>query len=100
MKADNKETFLYMCDDKLFKFQRQILRPWLEKECFGPGFVSISPLSIIIRESYQIYLSKLHVIRKYVTLLMYGLIMKTLSLIFFMIRKQNPRKKYNQNKSK
>ena len=82
MKAKNKETFLYMCDDKLFKFQWQILRTWLEKQCFGLGFVSISPQSIIIRESFKIYLSKLHVIRKYVTLLMYGLIMKTLSLIF------------------
>ena len=79
MKADNKETFLYMCDDKLFKFQ-QILRPWLEKECFGPGFVFKSPLSVIIRESCKIYL-------------MYHLIKKTLPLIFFMIRKQNPRKK-------
>ena len=88
MKADNKETFLYMCDDKLFKFQRQILRPWLEKECFGPGFVSISSLSIITQESYLIYLSKLHVIRKYVR------------HNFFMTRKQNPRKKCNQNKSK
>ena len=60
MKGDNKEAFSYMCDDKLFKFQWQILRPWLEKECLGPAFVSMSPLSII-------YLSKLHAIRKYVT---------------------------------
>ena len=59
-----------------------MLRPWLEKECFVPGFVSVSSLSIIIRESYQIYLSKRHVIRKYVILLVYGLIMRTFSLIF------------------
>ena len=95
MKVGNKETFLYMCDDKLFKSPWQILRPSLEKERLRPGFVSTSPLSKIIRESCQIFISKLHVIRKYVTLLIYHLIMKTLSLIFFMIRKQNPRKKLN-----
>ena len=67
MKADNKGTFLYMCDDKPFRFQFQILRPWLEKECFGP----------VTREPYQVYLSTLHVIRKY------GLIINILSLIFY-----------------
>ena len=72
MKADNKETFLYMSDEKLFKFQWQILRPWFVKECLGPGFVSTSPLSIIMRESCQVYLRKLYVIRKYVTLQIYG----------------------------
>ena len=93
MKADNKETFLCMCDNKLFEFQWQILRAWLEKECFGPGFVSISPLILIIRESYKIYLSKLHVIKKYVALLIYGLIMKTLSLIFCDKKAKSKKKK-------
>ena len=60
MEANNKETFLYMCDAKLFKFQWQILRPWLEKECLGPGSVSMSPLSMIIQEASQIYSSKFY----------------------------------------
>ena len=92
MKPDIKETFLYMCDVKLFEFQWQILRLWLKKECLGPGFVSMLPLSIIIQESCQIYLSKLHVIRKFVALLMYILIMKTLSLIFLWQESKIPEK--------
>ena len=81
-----------MCDDMLFKFQWQILRPWLEKECLGPGFVSVSPLRILIREIREIHLSKFNVISKYVALLINDLIIKTLTFFFFMIRKQNARK--------
>ena len=43
MKVDIKEIFLCMCDDKLFKFQWQILRPWLQKNFFGPGFFYVIP---------------------------------------------------------
>ena len=58
-----------MYDDKLFKFQQKILRALLEKECLGPGFVSIWPMSIIIQETSKIYIrSKLYVISKYVML--------------------------------
>ena len=58
-----------MYDDKLFKFQQKILRTLLEKECLGPGFVSISPMSIIIQETSKIYsTSKLYVISEYVML--------------------------------
>ena len=71
IKPDNKETFLYMCDHQLLKFQLKILRPWLEIECLIPGFFFILLLSITIRESWQIYLSKLIERRKYVTLLIY-----------------------------
>ena len=46
-----QRNFLCLCDDKLFKFHWQILRPWLEKEWLGPGFVSTSPLSIEIQEA-------------------------------------------------
>ena len=53
MNADNKEIFLYRCNHKLIKFQWQILRPWLKKEWFGPGFIFISPLSIIIWQSHH-----------------------------------------------
>ena len=57
-----------MCHDKLLKFQRQIVRPWHERECLGPGFISMSPLSMIIREACQVYSSKFHVTSKCVTL--------------------------------
>ena len=62
------------------------------KKCLGPGFVSISPRSIIIRETSQIHTSKFYVIRKYVILLIYDLIINALSLISLTIRKQNPNK--------
>ena len=81
MKADNKEAFLYMWNDKLFNFNENILGPWLEEEFVGLEFVSMSLLSVIILESLPVILSKLHVIREYVILLIYCLIIKTLSLI-------------------
>ena len=83
MKVDNKEIFSYMWNDELFNFNEKILGPEkererLEKEFLGLGFFSLSSLSVIILESYQIYLTKLHVTREYVTLLIYCLIIKTL----------------------
>ena len=83
MNRNEGQQWMCMCNNNLFKLQWQIFRPFLEKECFGPGFASISPLSIIIQEPYQTHLSKIQVIRKYVTFLMCGLIM---TLIFFMIK--------------
>ena len=59
------------------------LRPWLEKEYLGPGFVSMSPLSSAMRKTSQISSSKFHVISKYATLQIYDLIINTLSLFFF-----------------
>ena len=73
------------------------LRPWLEKEYLGPGFVSMSPLSSAMRKTSQISSSKFHVISKYATLQIYDLIINTLSPFFFFsfffsMRKQNPKK--------
>ena len=72
------------------------LRPWLEKEYLGPGFVSMSPLSSAMRKTSQISSSKFHVISKYATLQIYDLIINILSpfffLFFFSMRKQNPKK--------
>ena len=72
------------------------LRPWLEKEYLGPGFVSMSPLSSAMRKTSQISSSKFHVISKYATLQIYDLIINILSpffsLFFFSMRKQNPKR--------
>ena len=72
------------------------LRPWLEKEYLGPGFVSMSPLSSEMRKTSQISSSKFHVISKYATLQIYDLIINILSpfffLFFFSMRKQNPKR--------
>ena len=72
------------------------LRPWLEKEYLGPGFVSMSPLSSAMRKTSQISSSKFHVISKYTTLQIYDLIINILSpfffLFFFSMRKQNPKR--------
>ena len=42
MKADKKEAFLYMRNDKLLNFNENILGPWLEEEFVGLGFFSMS----------------------------------------------------------
>ena len=87
------------------------LRPWLEKEYLGPGFVSMSPLSSAMRKTSQISSSKFHVISKYATLQIYDLIINTLSLFFFFFffffccfffrwESKIPEKKWNENKSK
>ena len=72
------------------------LRPWLEKEYLGPGFVSMSPLSSAMRKTSQISSSKFHVISKYATLQIYDLIINILSpfffIFFFSMRKQNPKR--------
>ena len=72
------------------------LRPWLEKEYLGPGFVSMSPLSSAMRKTSQISSSKFHVISKYATLQIYDLIINILSpfffLFFFSMRKQNSKR--------
>ena len=72
------------------------LRPCLEKEYLGPGFVSMSLLSSAMRKTSQISSSKFHVISKYATLQIYDLIINILSpffsLFFFSMRKQNPKR--------
>ena len=72
------------------------LRPWLEKEYLGPGFVSMSPLSSAMRKTSQISSRKFHVISKYATLQIYDLIINILSpfffIFFFSMRKQNPKR--------
>ena len=87
------------------------LRPWLEKEYLGPGFVSMSPLSSAMRKTSQISSSKFHVISKYATLQIYDLIINTLSLFFFFfffffvgfffdVKAKSQKKNWNENKSK
>ena len=80
------------------------LRPWLEKEYLGPGFVSMSPLSSAMRKTSQISSSKFHVISKYATLQIYDLIINILSPFFFSFfffdEKAKSQKKWNENKSK
>ena len=77
------------------------------KEYLGPGVVSIdmsplsmihihihmSPLSIIMRESCQIYLSKPYVIKKICNTSNVWLNHGDFVISFFMIRKQNPKSK-------
>ena len=74
-------------------------KSWLAKEWLGPGFVSISPLGIIILESYQIYLSKLPRNKEICNTSNVWFNYEDIVINFF-IRKQNPRKKFNQNKRK
>ena len=68
------------------------LKSWLEKECLGTGFVTMSPLSVITWEISQIYSSKFHVISKYVILQINNFIINTMLITFVMIRRQNPSK--------
>ena len=79
------------------------LRPCLEKEYLGPGFVSMSLLSSAMRKTSQISSSKFHVISKYATLQIYDLIINILSPFFFFFffdEKAKSQKKWNENKSK